>query len=320
MRARSGAAAPVDNMAKAAALIASGMSLLAVSDNFVRIIAQDLNIWQFHALRAIAAAALIATTLAATRRAIRAPASWLWLSIRSLLFASSMVLFFAAITVMPIAAAAAGLFTAPLFVILFAALMTGERLRGLRIGAAALGFAGALAILDPFAGPNDWRSALAPASGAAYGLVNVITRWRCRDDAASTLALGNYAAFTLLGAAGWLALTLAPAPPTLVEAAPFLFAPAQPLDATLLGFVGALALASVVALIALARAYQIAETTAIAPLEYVYIPLAALVAFWMWGEAPAPQAAIGVALMIASGVLLSLDGRRPPAPRPKSAA
>ena len=65
---------------------------------------------------------------------------------------------------------------------------------------------------------------------------------------------------------------------------------------TLLGAIGTVAYTLV------SRAYQIASASVIAPFDYSYLPLAAILAYLLWGEVPPHTTFIGMVLIIVSGM------------------
>ena len=54
----------------------------------------------------------------------------------------------------------------------------------------------------------------------------------------------------------------------------------------------------------LSRAYQIAPASLVAPFDYCYLPMATIMAWLMWDEAPSLATLTGMALIIASGLYL----------------
>jgi drug/metabolite transporter (DMT)-like permease len=64
----------------------------------------------------------------------------------------------------------------------------------------------------------------------------------------------------------------------------------------LLGTIGTVAYTLV------SRAYQIANVSVIAPFDYSYLPLAAILGFLLWGEIPPYTTFIGMVLIVSSGI------------------
>ena len=54
--------------------------------------------------------------------------------------------------------------------------------------------------------------------------------------------------------------------------------------------------------ILLGRAYQVTNASLVAPFDYTYLPLATVLAYYMWGEIPGTATLIGMALIVASGL------------------
>ena len=92
-------------------------------------------------------------------------------------------LWFHAVTVIPLAQVFALEFTSPIWVILLAPLVLGERLTRTRLLAAALGFAGTLIVANPdFANPNP---GILAAAGAAFffASTNLMTKALTKGEA-----------------------------------------------------------------------------------------------------------------------------------------
>ena len=53
------------------------------------------------------------------------------------------------------------------------------------------------------------------------------------------------------------------------------------------------------------RAYQIADASRVAVFEYVILPMSALWSFALWGERLSPSAMVGIALIIAAGMVIA---------------
>ena len=68
-----------------------------------------------------------------------------------------------------------------------------------------------------------------------------------------------------------------------------------------LGLMGAVGMAGYMLL---SRAYQIADASLIAPFDYSYLPVAALMGYVFWGETPGWHTLTGMVLIIGSGLYL----------------
>ena len=131
---------------------------IAFTDNHVRVIAADAGLWQFHATRT--AMALVILGLVAVPLGLRLrPRRFGGVFARSAIHGAAMLIYFGALAFLPVAQVAAGLFTAPIFVLLISRFAFGHPIGPVRVFAVAMGFAGVLLVLGP--------SALGGASAAA---------------------------------------------------------------------------------------------------------------------------------------------------------
>ena len=127
----------------AAVWVVFGMSLIALSDNFIPFAAERMGLWQLQALRAaMVLPVLLAGVLLAGRRHLLVPVSGWRIAVRSAFALVGLLMYFSALPAVSIAVAAAGLFTSPIWVALFSALFYGERVGPRRILAVAIGFVG----------------------------------------------------------------------------------------------------------------------------------------------------------------------------------
>lgn len=285
----------------AAAAIAFYAVVIGFTDNYVRVIAQDLGLWQFHAMRTAFVLAIVLLVWPVRRpRNLRAVVA------RSLVHASAMLLYFATLAFLPVAQVAAGLFTAPVFVLLISRFVHGERIGPVRIVAVALGFAGTLLVLGPGAKEGIGPASLVPVlSGLIYAVSNLATRRWCPGESAATLTLGFFVALGFYGLVGVTVLTLWPqaAPPGLDGFVLRGFVP-PPVSAVFWVFVQALG--SLLGVMAMVRAYQLADASRVAVFEYVVLPAAVVWGVVLWGETPSALAVAGMGLIFAAGLMIAL--------------
>ncbi len=288
-------------IAAAAAVLAFAL-LIGFVDNFVRAIAKEASLWQFHTLRsAMALSALL--VLAPVFRLRLKPQRLGGVVARSSVNAAAMLIYFGCLGFLPVAQVAAGLFTAPIFVLLFGRLFFGHRLCAVHIVAVALGFGGVLLVLGPGdEGLGLWS--LAPvAAGAFYALTNLATREWCAGESAETLVFGF---LLLIGVvAGVLLLVTAVLPQGAEEGpAAFLTRPPSWPSKRFLLLTALQAFAVILGLGLLVRAYQWAEASRVAVLEYAVLPSAIVWTWALWKELPEPRAYLGMAAIVCAGFLI----------------
>ena len=293
---------------KAFAMIAVYAVIIGFTDNFVQVIATDAGLWQFHATRSLMAVALlwlVARPLG-LRLAMVAPRR---VVARSFIHGCAMVIYFGALGFLPVALVAAGLFTAPIFVLLIERVFYGAKVSALGGLAVVLGFTGVVLVLGPEALAGASLPALLPVlAGALYAMGNIATRRWCGPESAETLLAGFFIALGVAGALGMAALTVFP-----------LVAPAGPEGFLMRGPVipGAefwlwtfvQAAGSLLGVGLMVRAYQIAEAAKVSVMEYVILPASAAWTFVLWGQGLSLLATIGMGLIVAAGVLIATSRR-----------
>ncbi|MDG1280597.1 MAG: DMT family transporter [Pseudorhodobacter sp.] len=283
--------------------------IIGFTDNFVRLMAEETGLWQFHAIRSVMVLILVLAAGRIWGFALR-PRNWLRVAARSALHGTALLIYFGALGFMPVAQVAAGLFTAPIFVLLIAWLWQGQPIGPVRIVAVGLGFAGVLLVLGPEAMRGASLAALLPIlAGFLYAVGNVATREWCAGESAATLALGFFVALGVMGFAGLAVLTIWP-----TEAAPgaagFIQRGWVTPSALFLGVTLLQAVGSLVGVSLLVRAYQIAEASRVSVFEYLNLPAAAMWGWLLWSEVLPPLALLGMALIAGAGALIALRARQ----------
>ena len=289
-------------------LVTLAMADLGLVDNFMRPIAQEAGLWQFHLMRAILVCSVLALLARFRGWRIR-PRNWRAVALRSFFFSSSMILYLGAAGFLPIAQVGAGLFTAPIFVLVISALFFGTRIGLWRVLAVGIGFVGVVLILGPEAGGISAVSTIPVMAGLLYALNNIATRRWCAGETTLTLLFGVFAALGLWGALGLGVLALWQVPPDIAAQIPFFargwVAPSQTFITLLLVHgTGAL-----VAVALLTRGYQLGEVSFISVVEYVYLGFAA---FWSWalyGVLPDRLGVVGIIAIVVSGTIIALRSR-----------
>jgi len=289
-------------------LVTLAMADLGLVDNFMRAVAQEAGLWQFHLMRAILVCSVLAL-LARFRGWRIKPRNWRAVALRSFFFSSSMILYLGAAGFLPIAQVGAGLFTAPIFVLVISALFFGTRIGLWRVLAVGIGFVGVVLILGPEAGGISAVSTIPVMAGLLYALNNIATRRWCAGETTLTLLFGVFAALGLWGALGLGVLALWQVPPDIAAQIPFFargwVAPSQTFITLLLVHgTGAL-----VAVALLTRGYQLGEVSFISVVEYVYLGFAA---FWSWalyGALPDRLGVVGIVAIVISGTIIALRSR-----------
>ena len=211
---------------------------------------------------------------------------------RSALLLMATIAFFGALRYLPLAEGSAVSFLAPIVAVALSWPILRERATRARITAAVVCFTGILVIVRPGSAVLHPAVLLLLVTAVTNGLYSLYTR-KLRDD--SPYATLFYSA--LVGAVG---LTIAV--PFLLEATTLTLH-----DGALLLLTGVLAGLGHGLLTA---AYSRAPATLLAPFTYLQMVWATLFGYVIFGQHPDRWSALGMAAIIASGVVLALWERR----------
>lgn len=299
---------PSNRVPLAAGLILLAMAIIGFIDNYVRVIAEDAGLWQFHAIRSSMVLPVIA--LVALRFGWRLTPIRFWaVAARSGLIGTSVLLYFGAVAVLPIATAGAGLFTSPIFVLLITLALFGGGIGPWRALAVLVGFAGVLLVLRPGGDAFTPVAAIPVLAGALYAAGSIATRQLCAEESPHCLTFGFFLVIGLYGVTGAVVLWvtgLGGAPGT----ASFFGTGWQPMTAQFLSLTVLQAAGSLVAVFLLVVAYQVADPSYAAVFEYSFIPFAGVWGYVLWGESPDVIGLIGIACILIAGTVIILRGRR----------
>jgi len=295
-------------------LAAGGMVLvyamvIGFTDNFVRVIAADGGLWQFHATRSVMAWALLLALMIPFGLRLK-PVNLRAVVARSAIHGCAMLIYFGALAFLPVAQVAAGLFTAPIFVLLISRFAYGHHIGPVRILAVAVGFLGVVLVLGPEAMGGASVAAFLPVlAGALYALGNIATREWCPEESAETLLGGFFAALGLLGLIGMIVLQIWPVAVPEGTAGFVQRGPVWP-STSFLFWTFVQAAGSLLGVGMMIRAYQLADASRVSVFEYVILPASALWGWLIWGEVLTLLAAAGMGLIAAAGIMIALRSRQ----------
>jgi drug/metabolite transporter (DMT)-like permease len=211
---------------------------------------------------------------------------------RSLFLVMATVCFFGGLRFLPLAEASAITFLAPMFAIVLAIPVLGERPTRARWLSAIAGFAGILILVRPGGAVFHPATALLVLAAISNALYQLLTR-RLPDDSSHTTLFYS-------GLVGTAALS---------AGLPFVNLPAEvtPRDAFFLVELGLLAGLGHGCLIS---AFLRAPASLVAPFTYLQMIWATLYGFAIFDQLPDGLSALGMAVIVASGIALALHERR----------
>ena len=200
---------------------------------------------------------------------------------RSLFNIVGMVTGFTALTLIPLAEATALSFTAPLFATIGAALVLGEVVRARRITALAIGFAGMLIVLRPGMEAVSTGALLALLNSVAMAITIIIVKKLTDTERPETIVT-------------YMALLQSP-----MALIPALYVWIWPDPITWLWLIG-LAGAGTAGHLMYTKAIQLAEITQIQPLDFIRLPIIAVMGYFIFDELPTIWTWIGGAVIFTS--------------------
>jgi len=266
-----------------------------VGDSFMKLVTEDLPPFEVLFLRGIAAS-LACCGLVAVRGEWGAVSQAL--DIRALLRAAgetlSILCYVVALARMPIADVIAIIQTAPLMVLVGAALLFRERVGPTRMALALVGFAGAVMVAQP--GASGLSSAALLAFGAAVLVAarDLVGRGVPASIPVSVAIWATVVMGMLVGGAMSLAFE-AWVPPT----------------GRHLGFLALAGLFVALGHVMLLLAYRLGRMAKVAPFFYSFALWAVVAGLLVWGQLPNALALTGIGLIVASGIgVLLIDARR----------
>jgi len=258
-------------------------SAMAIS---VRALAATLGVMEILALRA-GFGLIVMATLVALRADLRATINCRHLRLhlfRNTVHVASSYLWAMSLLLIPLAMTFALEFTTPAWTLLLAAPVLGERLTASRIGAVVFGLLGVLVILRPGLAPGGLLTLVA-AFGLAITLI--ATKKLTRTD--STFAI-----------VFWMMLIQLPL--ALIGSDPLFV---TKLNQGQVPAVIGIGVSGLVSHYCLTNAFQAGDAGVVVPLDFMRIPLIAVVGWWLYGEPLDVFVFLGAGLII-TGILWNL--------------
>ncbi len=288
----------------ALSLLLTGVFVLALQDSLVKLMSGDTSFWQFQTLRSLGNLSfIIILALASGSLGLMLPRNWRPVYLRAAFLTVCMFFFFAGAPFLTVPQMAAGLYTYPLFVSLLAGPILGERVGPWRIAALIAGAGGAGLVLSPWRADFSAVQVLPVIAGFFYACNILTLRRACRNESPLALAFAVGIAFVVSGGIGIALLTAFPLDAGLREAMPFVAVGWPDLTLLVAGFALFASVLNLTGNICLSRAYQTADASWLAPMDFSYLIFAALWSKVIFDQWPTPQALAGMALIGGAGVV-----------------
>ncbi|MFO6463696.1 DMT family transporter [Jannaschia sp. KMU-145] len=201
-------------------------------------------------------------------------------TVRNIAHFTGQNLWFLAITLAPLAQVFALEFTSPLWVLLLAPLLLGERVRAAQYAVAAIGFGGVLLVAQPFSGSISPGLIWAGLAAIAFAVTNLLTRRLTRTETVTGILFWLTVLQLIFGlvAAGYDGVIARP-------------------DAAALPFVVLIGFAGLTAHFCLTNALRLAPAATIMPIDFARLPLIAVIGALFYAEPLDPLVLFGGAVV-----------------------
>ena len=294
---------------RAGLLVLLGVFLLGLSDNLVLFVNDETGIWQFHAIRSSFTVILIVSLAVIFRQDIR-PKKPLFVIFRSLLLSGAMICYFGGLSFLSVAEAGAGLFSSPIFVLIFSVLIYGVRIGIFRILAVIIGSLGVYFLLQPDLTEFHLLQIIPILAGIFYALAALSTRHYCSDESALGLTLGYLVAIGIIGAITATIFWFYPSSHQNISEMYYFLQGWRSVNIQFLAWIAIQAGLTVMALALMTRAYQMVDTSILAVYEYGFLIFAAFWGWVLWSTILGIGEILGIILIMAAGIIIIVRSAR----------
>jgi len=293
------------------AFLCSGALIFTLQDAIIKLMSDRYPLFEVVAIRCVVATlpllVLVHYDGGLGRLWLRRP--WPLLA-RGALLLCTYTGYYLALAAIPLAEAVSLFFSAPLFIVLLAGPVLGEKPSLASWVAVTVGFLGVIIVCRPGGSMIDPSALLVIAAACSYGLAQLMTRRLGIAERASIMSMVQNIVFLfgaiIMGAIAGRGL-LADSHHASVQ---FLMRAWQMPGLRDFLLMCSTGLVSALGSWLLTSAYRTAEANVVAPFEYSSILWATIAGMAIWGEFPDVHAIVGVIVIMAAGVfMISVSGR-----------
>ncbi|MBF9047755.1 EamA family transporter [Rhodobacterales bacterium LSUCC0031] len=277
--------------------------LIPFSDALAKMLGDHFPLWQLIFARFMAQTLMFVPLAMMRGQAILAKGRVLVLAmLRTMLQICGIAMMFSALRFLPLADAVAIAFVMPFIMLILGHYILGEEVGPRRMMACTIGFVGTLMVVQPSFSAVGWPALLPLGVALIFALFMLVTRLIAKEIAPVALqGLGGIIGLTILGL-----LWLLPNP----GGTPPMIGWATPPDRAALWLLVALGITGSLGHLLMSWSLRFAPAATLAPMQYLEIPMAALVGLVLFAEFPNGLALAGIAVTIASGLYIVARERR----------
>ena len=271
-----------------------------MGDAVAKILGQSIPLGQLLLVRFAVQAIILIPMVWATKLVWRMNGWVLKLAfLRTVLHIFGIGAMFTALQYLPLADAVAIAFVMPFIMLLLGKYILGEDVGARRLIACIVGFIGTLLVVQPSFANVGWPALLPMVVAVNFSFFMLITRQIAKETNPIGLqAVSGVMAVGIMVPA--LAITAGMGIDALTLIAPTGF------EWSMLGAIGVL---GTLAHLLMTWSLRYAPLATLAPMQYLEIPIATVIGFWVFKDLPNGLAAVGIAITIAAGVYIILRER-----------
>ena len=281
----------------------TGMAIVGIIDNFMKFIAVEISLWQFHFVRSLIAVPVIVIFGILAGWDLKPKRLWPVLG-RNMFLSGAMFIYFGCLGFFPIPAVAAGLFTAPVLVMFIDAIWSRRAIGPIRLSTAFIGFLGTILVLKPDVGGLSLANLIPVSAGLMYAFGNVATRKWCEGESAAALLWSYMFLMLIFGGLGVVYLHFNPGDPNSYLTRGWVWP-----SIGVWIWIWVQAVFSLIGIGFIMKAYLIGEVTYVSIFEYVMIIFATATAWALFGDRVGMLGFLGIGLIIATGIVISIRSK-----------
>ena len=291
-------------------LIILAFVIIGPNDILVPIIARESGLWQFHFCRSLIAITLLSLLMILTGHQFIIN-NLFAVIIRSLLYTFSMLIYFGCLSFLPIAIVGAGMFSAPIFVLIFSYFLFKQKIGTNLISAVVVGSFGVWLILNPSA-ENFSIYGLMPIFGGLFLAMGNMVTWRmCAEENPLILNIMFFIGIGIFGFIGTIIFSVFTFDINdLVIISDFFILGWNNGTALLWALIFVQAVGSIIGIGLLTKAYQMADTSYLNIFEYSFFIFAGFSGWLFLGQTISFDELIGIIFIIFSGIIASFASNK----------
>jgi len=266
-------------------LMVLGIFLFCCNDALGKWLLGSYSVWQMLVIRSIGAIALLSPLIWREGRAAFAGAPRPGLQIlRVSLSVTESIMFFWALSYLPLADTVTFYLAAPIYVTAISALFLQERVGWRRWSAVVAGFVGVIIALRPTTATLTWPALIAIVGSLGFAVFLIITRM-LRGTSDVVMVSGQFGAMLVVSGAvapiGWIA-------PTALD----------------FGLMLVLGVVAMTAFACMNRSLKLAPASVVVPYQYTMIVWAVVLGWLVFGDVPDAFTLTGAAIIVGAGLYI----------------